>query len=413
MNKNNFEALGDIMTGKIFNLKRKAYGGRQGQYLSRFASVLHDPDYGFYVEDYFNDLLRMERKRTERSRKPFLLMLMDVTGCQQIGSQDEVLRRVASVILESTREIDVKGWYKYDTIVGILFTELNGSAHAPGSLKEDLLRKMTQRLVAVLEPAWMRRIIITCHVFPEEEKIIEGNIVDETAPADLNLYPDLVTNRDPSRKFSMAVKRIFDIVGSLTLITALSPVLAAVALAVKVSSKGPVLFKQQRVGRFGKSFTFLKFRSMHVQNNPELHKKYVEQFIAGNKDNVPSAGEMGAGCFKIKNDPRVTPVGRFIRKTSLDELPQLFNVLKGDMSLVGPRPPLPYETTHYDIWHKGRILEVMPGITGLWQVEGRSSTTFDEMVRLDLKYTREWSLWLDLRILIQTPLVVFTCRGAY
>ena len=401
------------MTGKIFNLKGKAHGGRQGQHLSRFASVLHDPDYGFYVEDYFNDLLRMERKRTERSKKPFLLMLMDVTGCQKIGSKDEVLRRVAPVILESTREIDVKGWYKYDAIVGILFTELNGSAHAPGSLKEDLLRKMTQRLTAVLEPAWMRRIVITCHVFPEEEKIIEGNIVDETSPADLNLYPDLVTNSDPSRKFSMAIKRIFDIVGSLTLITVLSPVLAAVALAVKFSSKGPVLFRQERVGRFGKSFTFLKFRSMQIQNNPELHKKYVEQFIAGNKDNVSGAGAKGAGCFKIKNDPRVTPVGRFIRKTSLDELPQLFNVLKGDMSLVGPRPPIPYETTHYDIWHKGRILEVKPGITGLWQVEGRSSTTFDEMVRLDLKYTREWSLWLDLKILIQTPLAVFTCRGAY
>ncbi len=118
------------------------------------------------------------------------------------------------------------------------------------------------------------------------------------------------------------------------------------------------------------------------------------------------------GVYKLTNDSRITPVGRFLRKTSLDEFPQFFNVLKGDMSLVGPRPPIPYECEKYDVWHKRRILEVKPGITGLWQVKGRSSTTFDDMVRLDLNYVTHWSLLLDLKILFQTPFAVLKGKGA-
>jgi hypothetical protein len=129
--------------------------------------------------------------------------------------------------------------------------------------------------------------------------------------------------------------------------------------------------------------------------------------------NKPEADEGKPKVFKIQNDPRVTPIGRFIRKTSLDELPQLINVLRGDMSLVGPRPPIPYEVEKYEIWHRRRVFEVKPGITGLWQVEGRSRTTFDEMVRLDLKYVQEWSVWMDIKILVKTPLAVLTTKGAY
>ena len=137
----------------------------------------------------------------------------------------------------------------------------------------------------------------------------------------------------------------------------------------------------------GKEFDFLKFRSMYTGNNPEIHRKYVESLIQGNQEGA-------AGVFKIQNDPRVTKLGHFLRKTSLDELPQFLNVLKGEMSLVGPRPPIPYEMENYSTWHRRRVFEVKPGITGLWQVEGRSRTTFDEMVRLDIRYIKEQSLLL-------------------
>ena len=180
---------------------------------------------------------------------------------------------------------------------------------------------------------------------------------------------------------------------------------------IKLTSKGPVLFCQRRIGQFGKTFTFLKFRSMKVDNNPKIHEEYVKKLIAGEGDLKQSDGKDGS--FKLVNDPRVTPVGKFIRRTSLDELPQFFNVLLGDMSLVGPRPPVPYEYQAYDVWHRRRMIEVRPGITGLWQVKGRSKTTFDEMVRLDLQYAQSWSVAMDVKILLQTPKAVMSGSGAY
>jgi lipopolysaccharide/colanic/teichoic acid biosynthesis glycosyltransferase len=150
---------------------------------------------------------------------------------------------------------------------------------------------------------------------------------------------------------------------------------------------------------------------MSVDNDPGIHQEYIKNFIREKKSYT--SGPEEPLIFKIKDDPRVTPLGRILRKTSLDELPQFLNVLKGEMSLVGPRPPIPYELENYDVWHRRRIMEVKPGITGLWQIEGRSSTTFDEMVRLDLKYAKEWSLWLDIKILLKTPRVVLVGKGAY
>ena len=183
------------------------------------------------------------------------------------------------------------------------------------------------------------------------------------------------------------------------------------ALAIKFSSKGPVLFKQERLGQHGKTFTVLKFRSMRTDCDAKIHQQYVEQFIAGQVDGNSETATKPV--FKIQKDPRVTSIGRFIRKTSLDELPQFWNVLRGDMSLVGPRPALAYEFRKYEVWHRRRVLEIKPGITGLWQVEGRSRTRFDEMVRLDLKYARAWSVWLDLKILAQTPGAVIQGEGAH
>ena len=152
---------------------------------------------------------------------------------------------------------------------------------------------------------------------------------------------------------------------------------------------------------------------MHVNSDDAIHREYTKKLITENKATEENSDGAHAPVYKIRNDPRITPIGEFLRKTSLDELPQLLNVLTGEMSLVGPRPPIPYEFENYDIWHRYRLLKVKPGITGLWQVTGRSSTTFDEMVRLDLKYIQEWSLWLDFKILLLTPWAVIKGKGAY
>jgi lipopolysaccharide/colanic/teichoic acid biosynthesis glycosyltransferase len=151
---------------------------------------------------------------------------------------------------------------------------------------------------------------------------------------------------------------------------------------------------------------------MRTDSDPSVHQDYIQEFIRG-CTSEPLPGEAQAKVFKITQDPRVTSVGRIMRKTSLDELPQFWNVLKGEMSLVGPRPPIPYELPHYQIWHRRRILEVKPGLTGWWQIYGRSRTTFDEMVRMDLRYARTWSLLLDLKILLRTPGALISGEGAY
>ena len=185
-----------------------------------------------------------------------------------------------------------------------------------------------------------------------------------------------------------------------------------IAVLIKLTSKGPILFRQERVGQYGRKFMFLKFRSMYVNNDHAIHREYVKSLIAGSADSTDAPGGQRK-VYKLTNDPRITWIGGFLRKTSLDEIPQFFNVLRGEMSLVGPRPPIAYEVESYDIWHRRRLLGVKPGITGLWQVAGRSRTTFDEMVRLDLQYAKSWSVWMDLRILVQTPRAVVAGDGAY
>ena len=157
---------------------------------------------------------------------------------------------------------------------------------------------------------------------------------------------------------------------------------------------------------------FYKFRSMYVDNDASVHKEYVKKLIAGKAERNHSNGN-GQGVFKLTSDSRITRVGALLRRSSLDELPQFYNVLRGEMSLVGPRPPVPYEVENYDLWHRRRLLEAKPGITGLWQVSGRSRVTFDEMVRLDLRYARSWSPWMDIKILIRTPLAVVSGEGAH
>jgi lipopolysaccharide/colanic/teichoic acid biosynthesis glycosyltransferase len=250
------------------------------------------------------------------------------------------------------------------------------------------------------------RIVITTHIFPESW---DQNGTERAA--DLKLYPDL-SERASKKRLPIVVKRTIDVLGSALLLLILSPILAAIAFAIKLTSKGPVIFEQERLGQFGTKFKCLKFRTMYTDNDPKIHREYVQNFIAGQAKVANSNGNQPI-VYKLTNDPRVTPVGRFLRKTSLDEFPQFWNVLLGEMSLVGPRPPVTYEFAMYDHWHRRRVLELKPGVTGLWQVNGRSRTCFDDMVRLDLRYSQTWSLWLDFKILLATPLAVVAGDGAH
>jgi lipopolysaccharide/colanic/teichoic acid biosynthesis glycosyltransferase len=212
----------------------------------------------------------------------------------------------------------------------------------------------------------------------------------------------------PGTPYGYALKRSLDIIGALFALVVLAPVMLAVAALIRLTSPGPAIFRQQRLGQGGSPFTMYKFRSMRTDMDDKVHREFVAKLI----DGKPPAQGADAGSFKMKADPRITPIGRFIRKTSIDELPQFFNVLIGDMSLVGPRPPVVYEAERYKTWHRRRVLELKPGLTGIWQVEGRSRVSFDEMVRMDLRYLRQCSLRFDIGILLRTVIVVLRCDGA-
>ena len=218
-----------------------------------------------------------------------------------------------------------------------------------------------------------------------------------------------VITKNPQEQASyLAAKRLVDVLLSSLALVITAPILLVIALCVKTSSRGPILFRQTRVGKDGRLFTLYKFRTMYHDADPEVHRRHVQSLIRSQSSEGKSAGPP---MRKLVNDPRITPVGRFLRRTSLDELPQFFNVMRGDMSLVGPRPPLPYEVEAYHEWHFAR-LSALPGITGLWQVRGRSRVTFDEMVRMDIDYIAHRSLWLDLKIILLTVPAVLTGSGA-
>jgi exopolysaccharide biosynthesis polyprenyl glycosylphosphotransferase len=200
---------------------------------------------------------------------------------------------------------------------------------------------------------------------------------------------------------------MFDVaVASLSLLI-LSPILLVIAILVKRSGPGPVLFCQQRIGKDGTPFNFYKFRSMVNNSDDAIHRQFAAMFINGG--DIPTAN---SSVFKMTDDPRITRIGKWLRKTSMDELPQLLNILKGEMSIVGPRPPIAYELDHYQPWHYER-LRVSPGLTGLWQVSGRSNVPFEEMVRLDIHYINNWTLWNDLKIICKTVPVVINGDGGY
>ena len=368
-----------------------AYNGEQSPPLRKRS---------FVNEGEFLRYLCLERKRSERSGKPFLVMLVEGGELFAAGGRDSVPACLAEALLSSSRDTDLVGWYKTGSIMGVLFTEI---ADEPSVAMNVLLAKFTGLVGELIPSEKESHVKISIHMFPEPPN------GDSARKADLTFYPD-VTRSMQSDATSSWLKRAIDLAASAIALVLLSPVFLLGAVAVKLTSKGPVLIRQTRVGQYGRNFTLLKFRSMYADCDHNIHKEYVTRFIAGADDVIHTDGN-GKGVYKLTKDPRVTPFGQILRKTSLDEVPQFINVLRGEMSLVGPRPAMPYEVDRYETWHRRRLLAAKPGITGLWQVHGRSRTSFDEMVRLDLKYVETASLVLDLKIILQTPRAVFF--GAY
>ncbi len=351
--------------------------------------------------ELFLKMLCIERDRAERSDRRLVLMLLESEGLLNAADRAST-ENIQNAICRATRDTDIKGWYRNGAAMGVLFTEIPLAA---GPVIPVLSRRMTRALHDSIGAGPASRVRLSFHAFPDEcareGEGASGNGAFST------FYPDLEDGIE-ARRAPLFFKRCLDILGSLFALVLLAPLLVLIAAAIKLTSPGPVLFRQTRLGQRGKSFTFLKFRSMHAKSDPGIHEAYVKRFIS---NQIEGAGSTG-GVYKLQSDPRITKVGRILRRTSLDEIPQFFSVLIGEMSLVGPRPPLPYEFAAYEAWHRRRLLAVKPGITGYWQVEGRSRVKFDEMVRMDIEYARTWSLWMDIKILLRTPRAVVSGSGA-
>lgn len=388
---------------------------------------IFDAETGCYNENYFIHRLKQEKRRMERSESALTMIIFDFSEHAKKLNGNSRLSEIGACICKNVRASDIKARLQDNKIVLLLSDTKTDKAFVVAD-------KLTNRLENIFSD---KEISIRYRIktYPDlqiqkTEELSAGtqqatgaipqspmqsyfkmswpsvNLSAAVTMEEFNFLSD-ITSKVKQFQWQLIAKRAIDIIGSLVGLLILSPIILAVAIAIKLTSPGPVLFRQERLGYMGKSFIFLKFRSMSDKCDDSSHRDYMEKFIK--KDNESSNK---SSFYKMTGDPRITPLGQILRKTSLDEIPQLINVLLGEMSLVGPRPPIAYEVDKYSSWHKRRILEVMPGITGLWQVEGRSLLPFDEMVRLDIQYTENWSFWLDLKIILKTFRVLFSGKGA-
>lgn len=350
-------------------------------------------------DELFKGALIRERKRADRTNQPLALLRIVMKQCPGAGAV-AAWEQTIQAVSAAKRETDLLGWLEPGTELGVILSDVQTS---DATLARAVDARVRQELARRFDASAIGGFSIDLLVYPDP-KSLEHEALGPVEP-----LLQKIQSRPERTSVSDAIKRGLDFVGSLALLMLLAPLFLLIAALVKLKSPGPVFFRQVRVGQNKKPFTMLKFRTMRVNADAAIHQQYVTWFI----NSSSQSGENGkAGLFKIADDPRVTSIGRILRKTSLDELPQLLNVLFGDMSLVGPRPPLFFEVEQYKRWHCRRVVEAKPGVTGLWQVTGRSRTTFDDMVRLDLRYARTRSLRTDLKILLATPAAVFTAKGA-
>lgn len=411
------------------------------------------PQEGWYLLKDFQILLNREKNRSSRNGLPLTYVVIQISNLDQheVNFTDEdyfaFYKNLISIITKNARNSDLKTLLSMDK-VGLLLvdTSLEGAKAFVNKILEkisDFYRSQTRMSgdqfiknikislnslhIAGTERISENRSIqlgagVTPKNIPNDKSDLqqrlsfpaEGLQVLPAGNGSLSLSSAESGSEDilSGLKFDYPFfKRLFDFFGSVSAIILFMPLMLLIASFVKLTSRGPIFFKQERIGYLGRLFIFRKFRTMTVNSDESIHKEYVTKLIQGKNQEI-NHGTDDQPLYKIIDDPRITPLGQILRKTSLDELPQFFNVLKGEMSLVGPRPPIPYEIAHYQNWHLRRVLDVKPGITGLWQVSGRSITTFNEMVRLDLQYAQHQSFSLDLRIIFKTFAALFNTKGA-
>jgi lipopolysaccharide/colanic/teichoic acid biosynthesis glycosyltransferase len=431
---------------RIFSFFKNLKISRDPQHNSIFSQTE-----GWSCNQKFTALLEAELKRTYRTNAPLSLIVIEFEGILKFDNEVEnadlnsFIRIFFEIISKNSREIDIKCAEGLHTIKILLpDTALSGA--------RIFTEKIIQCLHSEIESAQNEKFIPLLNIIKFKThplNHIAGNDTIKATPKvmykqrndhktkietkemPLKSVYKIKWNLEPSVSNTLTLpissymqrmyfdigtvnyrylKRVLDIIGSAVGIVLFFPAAVLISLMIKLTSKGPVLFKQKRLGYLGNEFTFLKFRTMTTNSDDKIHRDYVKKLIEG-KDQDINFGSDEKPLYKIENDPRITRIGHYLRKLSLDELPQFLNVIKGDMSLVGPRPPLAYEFENYKYWHYRRVLEVKPGITGLWQVNGRSKTTFNEMVRLDNQYINNQSFLLDTKILVKTMATVFNKNG--
>ena len=350
------------------------------------------------IEDQqrFRARIVQEWRRAERSSRPALLVLF--AGLGELPRRGEAFIDQLAALF---RDTDILGWYRDKMTLGVICLELGKSSL--NEAREVISRKIDNMLLMAKDTK-LSSLKVTIHLLPPYtgEGALDG--------ADAEFAETFCRDMFPAVRAESAAKRLLDVTGSALLLFLLAPIFLVIMLTIRLTSHGPAFYRQVRTGLGGRPFTLYKFRTMVVNKDDRLHLEYVQRFIQGNAEK--HLDENGQAIYKLTADPRITRVGRFLRRSSLDELPQLWNVLRGDMTLVGPRPPLPYEVGCYDLWHRRRVFELKPGLTGLWQVRGRSRCSFDEMIRLDLQHGKPHSLGLYVRVLLETPRAVFHGGGA-
>lgn len=335
---------------------------------------------GIHSTESFRAILERERARSERYGYEFSLVLFEVGS---IDMDDGSAMRLGKAILPRKRSTDEVGWFD-DGRIGIMLP--NSSGEGPRKLARDICRKLND---GGPPPAY---------------KIYEYPSDQLSTNTDPSHHTFQKTSNETKEKLDHLLgrtiptwKRALDIIVSTLLLILLSPLFVMIAIAIRIGSPGPVFFKQERLGFLGKPFTCWKFRTMREGADAGVHQKHLQNLMRSE-----------AAMTKLDNsrDPRIIPFGKLLRQTGLDELPQLFNILRGEMSLIGPRPCLRYEWEQYLLWQTRRM-DTLPGVTGLWQVSGKNRTSFKEMMRLDLAYVKKGSLWMDIQIFLKTvPAIV-------
>ena len=352
--------------------------------------------HAIHPAERFRDLVERERSRTDRTGIHFSLVVFHLKGRKR--DTFHTLYHLTNLLLSRLRTSDEVGWVDRTSLAVLLF----GSGEADAA-------NFGQKVTASL-PEDVAVPTVSVYPYPNKregeeqgqrrkDKLSETGSVVATPPA-----PALAAKKSAALPEESALapvfvrqlplwKDILDVLLSLIALTVLSPLLILISVYIKIADPGPVFFRQERIGFRGKKFECWKFRTMKVDNDPGAHKEYLKSLIKG--------GDQAMIKLDERKDPRIIPLGWILRQSGLDELPQLINVLRGDMSLVGPRPCLPYEAKEYDQWH-GERFDTAPGLTGLWQVSGKNRTTFKDMMRFDIRYSRSMSFWMELQILFKT-----------